>query len=51
MQDIQDFPEEFRDFRVTDLRKLVIKPVMSDGKVYQPHCWQSLFDGLIHAQL
>ena len=24
MQDIQDFPQEFSDFRVTDLRKVVI---------------------------
>ena len=29
---MQDFPEDFSDYRVTDLRKLVITAVMSDGK-------------------
>ena len=29
-----DFPDKFSDFRVTDLRKWVIKAVMSDGKAH-----------------
>ena len=29
----EEFPKEYDDFRVTDLRKMVIKAVMSDGKV------------------
>lgn len=29
----EEFPKEYDDFRVTDLRKIVIKAVMSDGKV------------------
>ena len=29
----EKFPKEYDDLRVTDLRKIVIKAVMSDGKV------------------
>ena len=33
IQPNEEFPKEYDDFRVTDLRKIVIKAVMSDGKV------------------
>ena len=44
MQANADFPAEFADFRVTDLRKMVIQAVMSDGKLVL----NELYDGHIY---